>query len=199
MYEKCLRDGVNIHQGGPHSTLKNLITEDGGVVKGIQTVDGKKHYADLVILATGAWTASLVDMENMLIATGHAVVHFKPEGQDNAYFDDGFPVWAGDISNLGKTYSYDENETNLSLYEMYMICLGYYGFPTNHHGKVKVACHAAGYVNVDKGGRIGAPRTRVANPNDTMPHNSLKEYRKFLGEFMPKLNEHDIVDSRVCW
>ncbi|KAG2179951.1 hypothetical protein INT43_003738 [Umbelopsis isabellina] len=176
MYEKCLRDGVNMHQGGQHSTLESLITEAGGVVKGIKTVDGKEHYADLVILATGAWTASLVDMENMLMATGHAVVHFKPEGRDKAYFNDGFPVWAGDISYLG-----------------------YYGFPMNQHGKVKVACHAAGYVNVDKDGKVGAPRTRVANPNDTMPHNSLKEYRQFLGEFMPKLNEHDIVDSRVCW
>ncbi|KAM3578515.1 hypothetical protein VKS41_009105 [Umbelopsis sp. WA50703] len=147
-----------------------------GVVKGIKTVNGKEHYADLVILATGAWTASLVDMEDTLIATGHAVVHFKPEGQDNAYFTEGFPVWAGDISHLG-----------------------YYGFPANQHGKVKVACHAAGYVNVGKDGKVAGPRTRVANPNDTMPHSSLKEYREFLGKFLPKLNQHDIIDSRVCW
>jgi sarcosine oxidase/L-pipecolate oxidase len=108
MYEKCLRNGVNIHQGGPHSTLTSLITEADGVVKGIKTVNGKEHYADLVILATGAWTASLVDMEDTLIATGHAVVHFKPEGQDNAYFTEGFPVWAGDISHLGKVHLHEE-------------------------------------------------------------------------------------------
>jgi sarcosine oxidase/L-pipecolate oxidase len=84
--------------------LKQLIVENGGQVKGIRTADGKEHYADLVILATGAWTASLIDMEGTLTATGHAVVHFKPDEKTcQNYFTKDFPVWAGDISHLGKS------------------------------------------------------------------------------------------------
>jgi sarcosine oxidase / L-pipecolate oxidase len=48
-------------------------------------------------------------------------------------------------------------------------------------------------------GKVSVPRTKVANPDDTLPHNSLVEYREFLGKFLPKLNELDISDSRVCW
>jgi sarcosine oxidase/L-pipecolate oxidase len=77
--------------------------------------------------------------------------------------------------------------------------LGYYGFPANHDGKVKVACHAAGYLNLSEDGVTSVPRTKVSNPEDTLPHNSLVEYRKFLGKFLPKLNELDAADSRVCW
>jgi sarcosine oxidase/L-pipecolate oxidase len=94
---------VTIHQAGPHSTLKELIVEGSGLVKGIRTADGKEHFADLVILATGAWTASVVDMEDTVTATGHAVIHFKPGKEDKAYFCEGFPVWTGDISYLGKS------------------------------------------------------------------------------------------------
>jgi sarcosine oxidase/L-pipecolate oxidase len=81
-----------------------LIVESGsGLVKGIRTADGKEHFADLVILTTGAWTASLVDMEGTLTATGHAVIHFKPEELAKSYFGEGFPVWTADISHLGKS------------------------------------------------------------------------------------------------
>ncbi|KAI8578832.1 hypothetical protein K450DRAFT_244750 [Umbelopsis ramanniana AG] len=177
LYEKCLRNGVQFHQNGSHSTLKELIVENGGQVKGIRTVDGQEHFADLVILATGAWTAKLIDMEGTLTATGHAVVHFKPDAETcENYFTKDFPVWSGDISYLG-----------------------YYGFPANHEGKVKVACHAAGYLNMCEDGKVSVPRTKVANPDDTLPHNSLIEYREFFGKFLPKLNELDIADSRVCW
>lgn len=104
VYKKCLRNGVTIHQAGTHSTLKELIMESGsGLVKGIRTADGKEHFADLVILTTGAWTASLVDMEGTLTATGHAVIHFKPEELAMSYFGEGFPVWTADISHLGKS------------------------------------------------------------------------------------------------
>lgn len=102
LYEKCLRNGVNFHQNGLHSTLKELIVENGGHVKGIRTADGQEHFADLVILATGAWTANLVDMEGTLTATGHAVVHFKPDAETCKHFTKDFPVWSGDISYLGK-------------------------------------------------------------------------------------------------
>lgn len=69
----------------------------------------------------------------------------------------------------------------------------------NSEGKVKVACHAAGYLNMCKDGKCSVPRTKVDHPQDTMPHNSLVEYRDFLSRFMPKLNTMDIADTRVCW
>lgn len=41
---------------------------------GVQTVDGTKYYADKIILAAGAWSPTLVDLEDQCVSkvsTGH--------------------------------------------------------------------------------------------------------------------------------
>ncbi len=49
---------------GDAGTFKSLILDDHGACVGVHTVDGMSWPADLVILATGAWSPSLLDLEN---------------------------------------------------------------------------------------------------------------------------------------
>lgn len=42
---------------------KPLFDEDGATTIGIETVDGTQYFADKVVLAAGAWSPTLVDLE----------------------------------------------------------------------------------------------------------------------------------------
>ncbi|KAI9319906.1 FAD dependent oxidoreductase-domain-containing protein [Dichotomocladium elegans] len=146
------------------------------MVSGIITQDSKVHTGDLVILATGPWTAGLVDLEDRLSATGQVVIQFKPSTASPFHTFKDFPVWSADVSNTG-----------------------FYGFPLNNDGILKIARHATGYVNPRAADGVSVPRTQVTNPSDTIPVEALRTFRDFLGNFFPETSSLDISYSRVCW
>lgn len=45
-----------------------LFAADGSTVNGIETIDGTKYYADKVVIAAGAWTSTLVDLEDQCVS-----------------------------------------------------------------------------------------------------------------------------------
>jgi len=45
-----------------------LFEADGTTCIGIETVDGTKYQADKVVLAAGAWTSTLVDLEDQCVS-----------------------------------------------------------------------------------------------------------------------------------
>lgn len=92
---------------------------------GAVTADGRIWRADVVLMATGAWTPALVPhLQSVMWTTGQTVLHFSPS-DPSRYRAPEFPVWAADI---GRT--------------------GWYGFPATNEGIVKVANHGVG-VRVD--------------------------------------------------
>ncbi|GME65825.1 FAD dependent oxidoreductase [Neofusicoccum parvum] len=56
--------------------VKRLAVED-GVAKGVELEDGKKLTADLVVLAAGAWSNTLLDLRDQVSSTGHEVAWLK--------------------------------------------------------------------------------------------------------------------------
>lgn len=62
-----LRDqGVQFGFGGAGSFKQPLLAE--GVCIGVETVDGTRYYADKVVLAAGAWSPVLVDLEDQCVS-----------------------------------------------------------------------------------------------------------------------------------
>lgn len=62
-----LRDqGVKFGFGGAGSFKQPLLAE--GVCVGVETVDGTRYYADKVVLAAGAWSPVLVDLEEQCVS-----------------------------------------------------------------------------------------------------------------------------------
>ena len=60
--------GVNFGFGGSGSLKQPLFAKDGVTCIGVETVDGTKYYADKVVLAAGAWSSVLVDLDDQCVS-----------------------------------------------------------------------------------------------------------------------------------
>jgi glycine/D-amino acid oxidase-like deaminating enzyme len=119
--------------------------------------------ADFVVMAVGAWTPYLLPFTKKFFrATGQPVFHLKPS-QPELFAPERFPVFGADITKTG-----------------------YYGFPINHDGVVKIANHGTG--------REMSPDSfeRVVTADDE------KNLREFLTSTFPALADAPIVYTRVC-
>ncbi|KAI7883299.1 nucleotide-binding domain-containing protein [Lichtheimia hyalospora FSU 10163] len=174
VYNKCVHNGVHFTLDKDKGCFERLYTDENGAAIGIVTKDGTVHYGDRVIMATGPWTAGLIGLEDKLRATGQVVIQFKPP-TSSIFHMPGQPVWSADVSNTG-----------------------YYGFPMNPDGKIKIARHAAGYLN-PRTDNVSIPRTQTTNPADTIPIKALHDFREFLAGFFPETSSMDIAYGRVCW
>jgi glycine/D-amino acid oxidase-like deaminating enzyme len=125
-------EGVQVIE---HCAFERLLEDDSRVV-GVRPKDGREFPADLTLLATGAWTPTLLpELSDVMWATGQPVLHFRvPNPKD--WQAPGFPVWAADI---GRT--------------------GWYGFPALADGTLKVANHGPGR-------RVHPDDPRVVSPDD---------------------------------
>ena len=130
---------------------------------GIVLEDGREIAGDFVVMATGAWTPyALPFTQKFLRATGHPVFHFKPRNPE-LFSPERFPVFGADISQTG-----------------------YYGFPINRDGVVKVANHGPG--------REMSPDS----PERAVTAEEEKRMREFLSETFPALAHAPIVHTRIC-
>ena len=139
--------------------------ETGQVVsEGPSTSAGMTRIAgDFVIMAVGAWTPYLLPFtKNFFRATGQPVFHLKPLDPE-LFAPERFPVFGADITTTG-----------------------YYGFPINRDGVVKIANHGAG--------REMSPDSpkRVVTADDE------ENLREFLAMTFPSLTDAPIVYTRVC-
>ena len=72
----CQKAGVHTYLGSD-SGMKSLI-KNGNKVIGLITSDGNSHHADLIIVACGGWTPSLVpEIEDLVETTSGSVVSLR--------------------------------------------------------------------------------------------------------------------------
>ena len=182
-----LRDGVRFaHLHESHGRVNGVLLEDrqlsavipseaersGGTPKhnlnvisrDPSTSLGMTHArADFVVMAVGAWTPYLLPFTRKFFrATGQPVFHLQPS-EPELFASEHFPVFGADITTTG-----------------------YYGFPINRDGVVKIANHGSG--------REMSPDSpeRVVTAEDE------KNLREFLASTFLSLADAPIVHSRVC-
>jgi glycine/D-amino acid oxidase-like deaminating enzyme len=151
--------GIELREGVRFSRLDG----DDDHVSGIVLSDGQRIRADVVVMAVGAWTPYLLPFTRRFFrASGQPVFHLKPT-EPELFAPERFPVFGADITTTG-----------------------YYGFPTNRDGVVKIANHGPG--------REMSPESpkRAVTPEDE------KNLREFLSSTFPTLADAAIVYSRVC-
>ncbi|MEX2143753.1 MAG: FAD-dependent oxidoreductase, partial [Anaerolineales bacterium] len=130
--ERARRSGVELIEG---ALFSNLL-EQGGRVTGVQAADGTDYLADWVVFCAGAWTPVLLPwLGEVMWPTAQAVFHFHVENLSN-FQPPVFPVWTADI---GRT--------------------GWYGFPAQADGTLKIANHGAGWRQDPRDVRIVPPET----------------------------------------
>ncbi len=151
--------GIELREGVRFSQLD----DDDRRVKGIVLDDGQRIAGDIVVMAVGAWTPYLLPFTKKFFrSSGQPVFHLKPQ-QPDLFAPQRFPVFGADITTTG-----------------------YYGFPINCDGLVKIANHGPG--------REMSPESteRAVTAEDE------KNLREFLATTFPALADAPIVYSRVC-
>jgi len=158
MIDDAAEAGVRVHAGDGVSRL----IEDGSRVAGVVTTSGLSLRGDVVLIAAGAWTPILApQLANVLWPVAQPVFHLAPAYPD-AWRPPRFTVWAAAISETG-----------------------WYGFPANAAGIVKIANHGPGRrVHPD------APR-RIAEGDEA-------KLRGFLRESLPALAAAPLAASKTC-
>jgi len=151
--------GVQLREG----TRFARLDEHGDRVRGIVLDDGQRIAGDSVVIAAGAWTPYLLPFTKKFFrASGQPVFHLKPR-QPELFAPERFPVFGADITTTG-----------------------YYGFPINRDGVVKVANHGPGREMSPE-----SPKRAVTSEDE-------KNLREFLSSTFPALADAPIVYSRVC-
>lgn len=159
LIEEATRLGVKLF---PNQKFARLI-EKGSRVGGIINGDGVTFESDAVIICAGAWTHHLLPhLKGMLRSVGQPVFHLRPN-DPLPYWPSRFPTYGADISNSG-----------------------YYGFPINRDGVVKIANHGVGReMHPESSDRVVTPK-------------EMRQLREFLQASFPSLAAAPITYTRVC-
>jgi len=139
------------------------LDQPGNRVRGIALNDGQRIAADFVVMTVGAWTPYLLPFTTKFFrSTGQPVFHLRPS-EPELFAQERFPVFGADITTTG-----------------------YYGFPINRDGVVKIANHGPGReMSPDSSERVVTAEGE-------------KNLRKFLSSTFPSLADAPIVYTRVC-
>lgn len=117
LLHKARSIGVELREGAQFQELD----EDDNGVNGVVLRDDTRLRADMVILATGAWTPHLLPFtQKFFRSTAHPIFHLRPDDPD-LFAPERFPVFGADITTTG-----------------------YYGFPVGREGVVKIGLHGPG-------------------------------------------------------
>jgi Glycine/D-amino acid oxidases (deaminating) len=159
LVERAKSAGVEFRQNSRFSHLD----EDDGRVGGIVFDSGDRITGDWVVMAVGAWTPYLLPFTKKFFrASGQPVFHLKPTRPD-LFAPERFPVFGADITTTG-----------------------YYGFPLDRDGIVKIANHGPG--------REMSPES----PQRAVTSEEEANLRGFLSWAFPPLAAAPIVYTRVC-
>ena len=133
------------------------------LVCGVRTTQGRDLYADEIILCAGAWNLKILpELCELLKVVGQPVIYFRPT-DPSAFEPPHFVPWAADIARTG-----------------------WYGFPVNKEGILKVANHGPGY------------EIELSKPLPQVESETIEAARDFLRSSIPQAAEFPVVDTRVC-
>lgn len=183
---KCAQAGVSFVTG-PRGTVTQLLRE-GNHIRGVNVVSGPPLTADHIILATGAWTSSLIPTYESVIATGQPVGFIQLT-----------PTEAERLQHLPVCI-------NLST--------GFFIFPPTPDSNIlKVARHGFGYENSmtikyppAQPSMPSLEKTTSSPPRDTngsnssfIPADADKALRAGLAQVLPEFADRTWARTRLCW
>lgn len=162
------------------ATVEALVKEGRRVV-GVRTKDSGIMKAELIILATGAWSGILVNLEGRAQATGQVLCYLDLTEEEQEKFGK-MPVLLNMSSGL---------------------------FIIPPRGRLlKIARHGYGYTNpctindpCNSSSRIpvSLPKTQIDDPNLWVPKEGEDSCRKSLREMIPSLGDRPFSRSKICW
>lgn len=132
-------------------------------VTGVRLAGGATLGADAVVVATGAWTPALLpELAAVLRPLAMPLIYLRP-ADPRPFRAPAFPVWAADIARTG-----------------------WYGFPADTHGLVKIGHHGPG--------TDGDPERP-----EPLPEAWAARCRAFVRDALPSLAAAPIARMRTCF
>ncbi|KIR43257.1 sarcosine oxidase [Cryptococcus deuterogattii 99/473] len=173
--------GVKTSFGASGAFDSLILMEDGKTIKGVRAKDGSEYEADLVVLAAGAWSPALIDLEGQCISKCWVYAHLQLT-----------PEEAATLKGIPTVYN------------------SKYGFffeprPDNH--LIKLCNEFPGYTNYQEWTPFGAttpqkisvPRSHADNPTDTIPTEVLEEIQRLIKMCLPQFADRPLINQSMCW
>lgn len=159
MAEAAMDAGISVKTGFQARSILRKGSRATGVVAG----NGAEVRADEVVVAAGVWTPTLLpELDGFLRLSGQPIVYLRPSDPGD-YRPPGFPTWGADLA-----------------------LTGWYGFPANGDGLVKIGSHGPGY-------RVSPDAPRVLPDTD-----DVTRCREFLSRSLPDLADAPLYDAKMC-
>ncbi|KAI9930111.1 hypothetical protein ASPWEDRAFT_23836 [Aspergillus wentii DTO 134E9] len=178
----CTRAGVSFI-AGKNGTVTDLVTQaiqgKKKKITGVRTLSGRSISADMVILATGAWTSHLIEMGNRTISTGQPVGFMKLTERE-AYQMKDCPV-------------------------MIDLSTGFFVFPPTPGSHIlKMARHGYGYETRHSSSSVHHSNRSFSGPDISsqrqfLPSDAEHSLRDGLALFLPKFKDRIFSQRRLCW
>ncbi|KAJ5601813.1 hypothetical protein N7510_011347 [Penicillium lagena] len=150
-----------------------LYDSTSNATTGVALSDGSIISADLVILATGAWTPKLVDLRGRAVATGQAIAYMRISDQEQRA-----------LENLPTILNF---------------ATGIFIIPPRDN-LLKIARHAYGYRNPTTVS-LGNETVQVSLPEKDVPvpAEGQEAFRDALKQLLPRFADRPFSDTRICW
>ncbi|KAH8732319.1 FAD dependent oxidoreductase [Phaeosphaeriaceae sp. PMI808] len=170
--------GVSFGFYGAGSFNQPLLTE--GVCIGVETVNGTRYYANKVVLATGAWSPTLVDLQDQCVSKAWVYAHMQLTPQEATSYKNAPVVYNGDV--------------------------GFF-FEPNEDGIIKICDEFPGFTHLKEHQpygalapkRISVPRSHAKHPTDTYPDASEVSIGKAVATFLPQFKDKKLFNRAMCW
>ncbi|BGP58199.1 hypothetical protein JCM8202_004738 [Rhodotorula sphaerocarpa] len=144
-------------------------------VRGILTTDGRYFEADVTILAAGSWTPKLLpELKDACLPTGQTVATIQLTPAEVERYKD-IPVTI-------------------------LLDTGFYCFPPNKDGILKLAIHERGWL-APTGPFPSLPRTTLTSgyEKQEIPAVALDSIIEGMKRVHPELATKEITETRLCW
>ncbi|OAA54077.1 FAD dependent oxidoreductase [Niveomyces insectorum RCEF 264] len=189
-YERCLQQPcIRFACGVPVRRIETVLSSSlpsARTAHGVRLEDGRLLTADTVLVAAGAWSNSLVDLEGLAYSSAIEV------------------AWVKVTPDEAERWKAMSITTNLST--------GFNIFPP-YNGEIKMLRRSPGYCNTismphpeaeasaagSSSVRISYPRTTVSHPADGFPRDAERALRDNLRELMPSLADRPFCRTKLCW
>lgn len=192
----CEKAGVRFILGPKRGKFSEMVVAASAtgakVVNGVKSADGVTHPADVVIVAAGGWTPSIVpEVSGALETTAGSVITIQlPLNRKDLwdkYSPDNFPVFAYGLTG------HDSPEY-----------AGFYGFPRTPDGKIKIGYRGRKWTNYQTepatGKRLSVPKTKYTPDRQVnLPLKAITNLKGLIAEMFPDLKTIGITDTRMCW
>ncbi|KAJ5170040.1 uncharacterized protein N7500_002823 [Penicillium coprophilum] len=172
LMSRCASAGVSFITG-PNGQVEEFEKRPDGTIKAVRTRNGRVE-GDQFIVATGAWTSSLIPAWNSMLAAGQVVGYLR--------------LTPDEVTQL----------RDLPIY--FNFSTGFFAFPPHEPtGYLKVACHGFGYTRAEASVTSAPPSSAVASRANYIPADGLKRLTSGLMDLFPQLASRGFEKVGICW